>query len=89
MKSIGPPGDRETPSPRIMTAPPTLITSHAIRNDMASCKPKTPSAPSSVSESPANQYLLAAFVDAVVFRAAAKSAGISPKSISHDPPVSM
>ena len=46
---------------------------------MASCKPKTPSVPNSVSESPASQYLLAGLAEAVVLRAAAKIAVKKPK----------
>ena len=55
---------------------------------MASCKPKTPSVPNRVSESPASQYLLAGLAEAVVLRPAAKSAVISPKSSSQEPPAS-
>jgi hypothetical protein len=71
-----------------MAAPPTLIISQAIKKDMASCKPKTPSAPRRVSERPASQYLFAGLEDAVVFKAAAKSAVVKPNSKSQQPPAS-
>ena len=87
MKRMGAPGRGDNPSQRIMTAPPRLITSHAIRKDIASWNPNTPIAPSSVKPSPASQRFLAEGDDALVWSAAAKRAGKSPKSINQRAPV--